>query len=210
MSSDGDETTDYVPSAAALDFLQVASAAEHDSLSSTRSDSARRTSTLKKKKPKQMKIEKALRNMSKPPVNFQGQPLEKCTFVPKLNRHVFVHPSYSKAWLKFQKSPLFAPKPGDDSFCADCFLQPCSSRLLRDELEQDAVSVDQLLECTEEEHREKLRLCYRAQMAKLQTKKHINRQMPTNNDIPLCAKRIAAKIALAESGGYESLLESPF
>ncbi|CAB9521874.1 hypothetical protein SEMRO_1243_G255561.1 [Seminavis robusta] len=123
-----------------------------------------------------------------------------------------MHTNYLKAWKKRQKQPHFFHIATDAQYCHQCYLQPCSARLLDNQLEFDACIMKDLAEMTEEEYREKLRLYYRAQLVKLQGKRTINRQMPTNNDIPLCAKKLTAKIASIEAGGYDSLFEerNPF
>jgi hypothetical protein len=74
-------------------------------------------------------------------------------------------------------------------------------------MEVDACTITELITIREEDHREKLHRYYRAQLTKLQGKRFITRQMPTNNHIPTCAKTVTAKIARVEAGGYDSLLD---
>jgi len=74
-------------------------------------------------------------------------------------------------------------------------------------MEVDSCTVTELARMSEEEHREKLRRYYRAQMTKLQGKRYILRQMPNNESLPACAKRVTAKIARIEAGGCDSLLD---
>ena len=165
----------------------------------------------KKKRKKQMKIETAVKNMKKPPTNFQGMPLEKCTDAPELGVAVFIHPNYTKAWTKRQKEATFIPMPNDNKVCPHCFCLPCSARLLEEKLECDACTVEDLIRLDEEGHREKLRFFYRIQLSKLQGKRFVTRQMKTNNHIPACAKAVTAKIASIEAGGYDSMVEqNPF
>lgn len=168
----------------------------------------RRRST-KKKKSKQLTVKQAFKNANKPPVNFQGVPLDKCTYVTELEKHVFIHESYNKAWNKRKKEASYRAIPEDNKTCPDCLLFPCSARLFQSKLECDACSIEDLINLDEEEHREKLRRFYRAQLMKLQGKRFMTRQMPTNNDIPVCAKRMTAKIASIEAGGYDSLVDGP-
>ena len=158
----------------------------------------------KSKRPKQLTIKQAFRNMNKPPVNFQGEPLDKCTFAENLQEHVFVHPRYEKAWNKRVKEASYQPAISDSKFCGDCFLKPCAARLLQSKLECDACSLESLMRMTEEEHREKLRFFYRSELHKLQGKKFMNRTIPFNKDIPKCGKDITAKIASAHANGCDS------
>ena len=199
----------YKPSFEAKQFLEEANKLERFYAPSPLPPSRRKSSYKKKPKKKQLKIEKAVKNMTKPPTNFQGVPLDKCTYVSELDKHVFIHKDYEKAWKKVQKEPLFYSLPNDGEFCPDCLLKPCSTRVLGNKLEYDACTVKELAEMTEEEYREKLRRYYRAQLVKLQGKRIISRQMPSNEHIPVCAKQLTAKIASIEAGGYDCLLDEP-
>ena len=202
------EDRNYKPSLEAKEFLEEANELDKK-FAPLPPGFYRRPTTRNKRKKKQLKIEKAISNMTKPPTNFQGVPLDKCTFIPELDTSVFMHDNYQKAWRKRQKEPHFFATATDGQYCRDCYLQPCSARLLENKLEFDACTMKDLAEMTEEEYKEKLRLYYRAQLATLQGKRIINHQMPTNNDIPLCAKKLTAKIASIEAGGYDSLFDEP-
>ena len=205
-----DHDINYVPSVEAISMMEEAKAldAKFQPLPANfyyRSGQG----TIKTKRKKQMKLKAAVKNMKKAPVNFQGVALDKCIFAPELNEHVFIHKSYAMAWKKCQKEAHFIPEATDNQFCKECHLCPCSARLLQSKLECDACTIEDLIKMNEEEHREKLRFFYRAQIAKLQGKRFMNRQMPSNNDIPLCAKRVTAQIANIEAGGYDSLVDKP-
>ena len=164
-------------------------------------DSMPNRASLQPKKKKQMKIEKAVKNMS---ANFQGMPNEKCTYAQELAKLVYIHPNYSKAWEKLKKGATFVPRCEDDKFCPECYCQPCSARLLQQKLECDACTLDDIIRFEEGEHLEKLRRYYRAQMAKLQGKRFVNSQMKNNDAIPGCAKRLTAAIAAVEAKGEEA------
>lgn len=204
-----DDGTNYIPSTEAIDMMEEADAleAKFQPLPANFYYRPFKSGGIKKKKKKQMKLKAAVKNMNKAPVNFQGVALDKCTHVPDLNEHVFIHNSYVKAWIKCQKEAQFIPVSTDNQFCRECHLRPCSARLLQSKLECDACTIQDLIQMTEEDHKDKLRFFYRAQIAKLQGKRFMNRQMPSNNDIPLCAKRVTAKIASIEAGGYDSLID---
>jgi hypothetical protein len=207
---DRDCDENYVPSVAALAMMEEVEALEAKFQPLPANFYYKGGAVKKKKKTKkQMKLKAAVKNMKKAPVNFQGVALDKCTHVPELDDHVFIHKSYEMAWKKCQKEAHFIPVATDNQFCKDCHLCPCSARLLQSKLECDACTIKDLIKMNEEEHREKLRFFYRAQIAKLQGKRFMNRQMPSNNDIPLCAKRVTAQIANIEAGGYDSLVDKP-
>ena len=201
-----------VPSAEALGFLQSANYFKPQKDTPEPNNNNKKKGRRRSKKPKQMKIQAAFRNLTKAPVNFQGMPIHKCTPAPSLDCRARIHPSRAKAWSKLTKQPHIHPKPSDScQVCPDCFLQPCSATLLKTHLECDACTINDLIVMNEEERREKLRLCCRAQLALLQGKRFVSKQMPTNNDIPICAKKLTAQIAAAEAGGRDSLLEDcPF
>ena len=95
-----------------------------------------------------------VKNMTKPPVNFQGIPLDKCIHSAELGLHVFIHEAYNKAWRKRQKEALFFPKKDDHLVCQYCFLCPCSVRMFESKLECDACDLLDLICMNEEEHRE--------------------------------------------------------
>ena len=142
----------YKPSFEAKQFLEEAD--KLDKLfAPTPANLYRRPPTKKKNKSKQLKIEKAFKNMTKPPTNFQGMPLDKCTLVQELDRHIFVHPNYEKAWRKHQKEVHFVSMASDSHFCGDCNLKPWSARLLANKLEFDACTMQDLAELTEEEYK---------------------------------------------------------
>jgi hypothetical protein len=209
-----DDDNHYIPSTEALAMMEEVEAleAKFQPLPADfyyRGPSKSAGGKTKKKKKKQMKLKAAVKNMKKEPVNFQGVAIDKCIHAPELKKHVFIHPSYDKAWMKCQKEAQFIPMASDSHFCKECNLRPCSARMLQSKLECDACTIQDLIQMSEDEHREKLRLFYRAQICKLQGKRFMNRQMPTNNDIPLCAKRVTAQIASIEAGGYDSLTDHP-
>ena len=205
----GGDDDNYVPSVGALAFVETVD--RLDACFAPLPAGFYRQSLPKKKPPKkkkQLKLKQAVKNMTKPPVNFQGAPLEKCTLIPELdNKHVFIHGNYEKAWKKCQKERSFVPSEADTKCCPDCFLRPCSAVLLEHQMEVDSCTVTELAFMNEEEHREKLRRYYRAQLTKLQGKRFVLRQMPNNESIPKCAKSVTAKIARIEAGGYDSLLD---
>jgi len=206
-----DDDDNYIPTAEALAFIDKAEKLEA-SFQPLPAGFYRRQSMAcrKKKQPKkkQMKLKQAVKNMTKPPVNFQGAPLDKCTVIPELdNKPVFIHGNYDKAWRKCQKESHCIASSVGKKCCPDCFLRPCSAILLEHKMEVDSCTVTELARMSEEEHREKLRRYYRAQMTKLQGKRCILRQMPNNESLPACAKRVTAKIARIEAGGYDSLLD---
>jgi hypothetical protein len=209
-----DDDRNYIPSTEAIAMMEEAEALE-SKFQPLPADFYYRSSKYgegtikKKKKKKQMKLKAAVKNMNRAPVNFQGVALDKCTHVPELKKHVFIHNSYEKAWQKCQKEAHFIPSPSDNQFCKECHLRPCSARMLQSKLECDACTIQDLIQMNEDEHREKLRFFYRAQISKLQGKRFMNSQMPSNNDIPLCAKRVTSQIASIEAGGYDSLIDQP-
>ena len=200
----------HIPSAEAITFLDKAERLEA-SFAPLPCDYYYKPGDNKKppkKKKKQLTLKQAVKNMTKPPVNFQGMPLNRCTVIPELDgTPVFMHGNYEKAWKKQQKKPHFFCSKADSKCCPECFLQPCSARLLESELACDACTIQDIIKMSEEEFKEKLRRVYRAKLAKLQGKRLTNRLMPTNCDIPLCAKKITAKIASVEFGGCDSLLD---
>ena len=140
------DVNNYKPSFEAKQFLEEANKLERFYAPSPLPPSRRKSSYKKKPKKKQLKIEKAVKNMTKPPTNFQGVPLDKCTYVSELDKHVFIHKDYEKAWKKVQKEPLFYSLPNDGEFCPDCLLKPCSTRVLGNKLEYDACTVKELAE----------------------------------------------------------------
>jgi hypothetical protein len=187
----------YVPSLEAMDFLDRVERLEA-AFRPLPANFYKNISEKKKpkKKHKQMKITTAFKNIAKGPMNFQGEPVDKCEIAPELgDKPVFVHANYLKAWKKRQKEAVFDKIPADDLFCGDCHLRPCSARMLQTKLQCDACTLTQLAEMTEDEHVFKLRLYYRAQMVKLQGKRFINRIMPTNEKVPDCVKRMTSEIA---------------
>lgn len=209
-----DDDSNYIPSTEAIAMMEEAEALE-SKFQPLPADFYYRSSKSngglikKKKKKKQLKLKAAFKNMNRAPVNFQGVALDKCTHAPELKKHVFIHNSYDKAWQKCQKEAHFIPQATDNQFCKECHLRPCSARMLQSKLECDACTIQDLIRMNEDEHREKLRFFYRAQISKLQGKRFMNRQMPSNNDIPLCAKRLTSQIASIEAGGYDSLIDNP-
>jgi hypothetical protein len=203
----GGDDKNYVPSLGAMDFVERVAMleAKFKPLPPRFYDNLTEKKKPKKGKKKQLKLKQAFRNQTKCPVNFQGMPLDKCVSVRELNnKMVFVHPNYAKAWSRQQKMPGFQPLPEDKNFCSHCFLQPCSIRLLQTKLECDACTLDQLMNLDEEGHVQKLRMYYRVQMAKLQTKKLTNRIMRDNQEIPQCAKEMTARIAHVHATTQES------
>jgi hypothetical protein len=205
----GGDDDDYIPSVGALEFVEQVD--RLDACFAPLPSGYYRQPLPKKKPPKkkkQLKLKQAVKNMTKPPVNFQGAPLDKCTVIPELdNKPVFIHGNYEKAWRKCQKQSFYIASSKDKKCCPDCFLRPCSAILLEHQMEVDSCTVTELARMSEEEHREKLRRYYRAQMTKLQGKRFILRQMPNNESIPSCAKTATAKIARIEAGGYDSLCD---
>lgn len=199
----------YVPSLEAMDFLDRVERLEA-AFRPLPANFYKNISEKKqnKKKRKQMKITTAFKKMAKGPMNFQGQPVDKCEIAAELgDKPVFVHSNYAKAWKKRQKEAMFDKIPADDLFCGDCFLRPCSARMLQTKLQCDACTLTQLADMTEEEHVFKLQLYYRAQMVKLQGKRFINRIMPNNPKIPDCVKRMTLEIARVHACEETSTIE---
>ena len=70
------DVNNYKPSFEAKQFLEEANKLERFYAPSPLPPSRRKSSYKKKPKKKQLKIEKAVKNMTKPPNNFQGVPLD--------------------------------------------------------------------------------------------------------------------------------------
>lgn len=201
----GGDDEHYVPSIGALEFVERVERLEaafkplpprfYNNISEKK----------KPKKKRQMKLKAAFKNQTKPPENFQGAPVDKCITVPELgNKEVFVHPNYTKAWNRRKKESSFEMLPEDDHFCSECYLQPCSARLLHSKIQVDSCTLTELTEMNEDEHITKMQRYYRAQLCKLQGKKFVNRNMPTNAHVPLCVKTMTSEIASVHITGNES------
>lgn len=202
--SEDDEN--YICSGEALDFIETAERLQASF--EPMPPATRRKSTRKKaKSTKQPKIKQAFRKVLQGPKNFQGVPIDKCITDPVLGP-VFIHKNYTAAWNKAKKSRFIVTETDDEKCCPDCFLMPCSARVLKEKLTLETLTVDDLTNMTAAQMTKKLHFHYRIGLTKLQGKVFVTKAMKTDDDVPVCAKKLAAKIVNAEyHGGYESWLE---
>ena len=145
----------------------------------------------KKPKMKQMKMEKALKNMKQK--NFQGFPMERCTIVDG-GLCIYMPNKYGgNTRQKYRNRQL---PPTLSKCCHQCFLVPCSMYEYSKELEDvlDNIDDDKLASYSKEELVDKVRSKYRTLINKNVGKTYLIQLMPRNDDIPVCAREGTMKL----------------
>lgn len=157
----------------------------------------------RKKKPKQMTLKRAVKNMRE--TNFQGFDIERCTLIPSLNNaYVYIPKNYGGKTRKKYKNK-YAP-PAATSCCRHCLLAPCSMIEFKEDLTSTAAE-HWLLPDTKS--LDKVRTRYRHEFMKRFGKAYTLKTMKTNDDIPQCA--LTGTREVAADTGYDSLLDDcPF
>ena len=168
--------------------------------------SASKSKKKKRSTGKQMKMEKALKNMQEK--NFQGYEIEKCTVVEG-GHCIYLPKAYGQNTRKKFKNR--STPPSHTAYCCCCNLVPCAMLEFEDSLLGSIAKHCGAL-TTPDEVLEKTLTQFRVLIGKSIGKRYVLKLMPTNNNIPSCVQTRTRHLVFREIGpGYDSMLdeESP-